>query len=265
MVRLGCKYNRCCFKWETSVSQSKPRFNHTERIFCVNNNYEYLTGGLAVSTRRQIGKYALAFIGCLAVFFSRVGPGIRQLFAETKRRLVKRTTPMSELMHTDPSTLDTSQLSTTPIQEFDVMGQTVYPVDLDKWRLEVRGSGSRSMEFTYQELLERPVIERNVLLVCSGFFAYNGLWKGFSVAELLEETGLLPGVSHVKFSGPEGFGRKTRKFTIDEVMRDKIFIAYGVNGQILPERHGFPMRVVAEDRKGWRWVKYLNRLTVITK
>jgi DMSO/TMAO reductase YedYZ molybdopterin-dependent catalytic subunit len=218
-----------------------------------------------MSTRRQVVKYAFAFLGGLAVFFSRVGSGINQAIAETKRRLLKRTTPMSELMHADPRILDPPQQTTTPIQEFDVMGQTAYPVDLDTWRLEVRGGDRSSKEFTYQELLERPLIERNVLLVCSGFFAYNGLWRGFSVAELLKEIGMPPGITHVKFSGPGGFGRKTRKFTIDEVMRDKIFIAYGVNGQILPERHGFPMRLVAEDRKGWRWVKYLNRLTVISK
>jgi len=218
-----------------------------------------------MSTRRQIVKLALALGAGALLMFSKLGRGVRQALAQVKRRLLAKGTPMSELLHADPAELDTSSLETTPMEAFDVMGQTVHPVDLDYWRLEVRGGPGPSVQFTYQDLLARPVLERNVLLVCSGFFAYNGLWKGFSVAELLKDVGLIPGVSHVKFSGPEGIGRKTRKFSIDEVLSDKIFIAYAVNGQVLPERHGFPMRLVAEDHKGLRWVKYLNRVTVVVK
>ena len=218
-----------------------------------------------MSTRRQIVKLALALGAGALLMFSKLGRGVRQALAQVKRRLLAKGTPMSELLHADPAELDTSSLETTPMEAFDVMGQTVHPVDLDYWRLEVRGGPRPSVQFTYQDLLALPVLERNVLLVCSGFFAYNGLWKGFSVAELLKDVGLIPGVSHVKFSGPEGIGRKTRKFSIDEVLSDKIFIAYAVNGQVLPERHGFPMRLVAEDHKGLRWVKYLNRVTVVVK
>jgi DMSO/TMAO reductase YedYZ molybdopterin-dependent catalytic subunit len=214
-------------------------------------------------TRRQTIKLLLAFGAGALTNFTRAGCGIRQALAAAKRRILAKGTPMSKLMHANPAALDTRNLETTPMTEFDVMGETIYPVDLDKWRLEIRGAVQRPAKFTYRDLVARPVLERNVLLICPGFFAYNGLWKGFSVADLLTEIGLKPGATHVKFSGPEGFGRKTRKFKIGEVMADKIFIAYGVNGQDLPERHGFPMRLVAEDHKGGRWVKYLNRLTVV--
>ncbi len=216
-----------------------------------------------MSTRRLAVKLALASGAVALLLFSNLGNGLNKVLAQVKRRIVGKGTPVSDLMVANPAKLDTSLLETTPMGAFDVMGQTVYPVDLANWRLEVGGSVRRPVSFTYDELIARPVLERNVLLICYGFFAYNGLWKGFSVAELLKEVGLLPGVSHVKFSGPEGLRRKTRKFAIAEVASDKIFIAYGVNDERLPERHGFPMRLVAEDHKGERWVKYVNRLTVI--
>jgi sulfoxide reductase catalytic subunit YedY len=109
------------------------------------------------------------------------------------------------------------------------------------------------------------VIERNVLLICPGFFAYNGRWKGVSSSTLLSGAKLEPQVTHVEFSGPKGRGRMTKKFTLEEVMTDKIFIAYRVNGRPLPEKHGFPVRLVAENHYGGRWVKYVDKISVIAK
>ena len=43
-----------------------------------------------------------------------------------------------------------------------------------------------------------------------------------------------------------------------------MFLAYGVNDIALPERHGFPLRLVAEGHKGRRWVKYVHTVTVVT-
>ncbi|MGD8209346.1 MAG: molybdopterin-dependent oxidoreductase [Desulfobacterales bacterium] len=36
--------------------------------------------------------------------------------------------------------------------------------------------------------------------------------------------------------------------------------SFGVNGQALPKKQGYPLRVVAEDYHGSVWVKYVNRV-----
>ena len=213
--------------------------------------------------RRTIIKYIFTFSTSLLVFFNQAGKGTHLIWAATKRRVLERGTPMSKLMHAHPARVDISNLETTPIDEFDVMGETTLAVDLEEWRLNIDGEVQTPVQLSYQELINRPTIERNVLLVCPGFFAYNGLWKGFSVAELLKEAGIKPGASTISFSGSEGFRKKTKSYPLEEVMSDTIFIAYEVNGQRLPQRHGFPMRLVAGDHKGRRWIKYLNRITVI--
>jgi len=43
---------------------------------------------------------------------------------------------------------------------------------------------------------------------------------------------------------------------------DKVFLAYEVNGKPLPQRHGFPLRAVAEDSFGYDWVKYVYKVEV---
>jgi sulfoxide reductase catalytic subunit YedY len=40
----------------------------------------------------------------------------------------------------------------------------------------------------------------------------------------------------------------------------KIFLAYRVNGQELPKKHGFPLRLVYEDAYGSEWIKYVEEM-----
>ena len=51
-------------------------------------------------------------------------------------------------------------------------------------------------------------------------------------------------------------------FPIEDYLTHKASLAYGVNGETLPERHGFPLRVVAEDHYGNDWVKYVHKMTM---
>ena len=52
------------------------------------------------------------------------------------------------------------------------------------------------------------------------------------------------------------------QFKVDEIKTDKVFISYAVNGQKLPHKHGFPLRVVAEDHWGSEWVKYVYKIEI---
>lgn len=214
-------------------------------------------------TRRQAVKLLLSFYAGLTLFCGKIGSGLRIVYAKTKRIVLPKGTFMNGLISKNPAKLDTRYLDTTPVEEFDVMGEDNYRVDIKTWRLELSGAIEHPKRFTYEDIQALPAIERNVLLICPGFFAYNGLWKGVSSPALLSGVKLKPRVTHVKFSGPKGISRKTKKFTIEEVMTNKIFIAYQVNAKPLPERHGFPVRLVAEDHYGGRWVKYVDRISVI--
>jgi sulfoxide reductase catalytic subunit YedY len=114
------------------------------------------------------------------------------------------------------------------------------------------------LQLTYPEVLEMTSIEREVLLICPGIFVNHGRWKGLSMNELLKKAGMEEGVTHVSFSGAARRFEKTERFPIADVLSEKVFLAYGVNGEILPEQHGFPLRLVAEDYYGTIWVKYVH-------
>lgn len=218
-----------------------------------------------ITTRREVVKLLLSVCAAASVYGGKIGVGFRTAYAKVKKVLLPKGTEMSTLISKNPAKLDASELDTSPITEFDVMGQTEHKADLNEWRFSLSGAVKTSQNMTYEEIGELPSIERNVLLICPGFFAYNGLWKGISMASLLGDAKLKPEVTHVKFSGPKGSGEKSKTFSIEEVMAEKVFLAYQVNGKPLPQRHGFPLRLVAEDHYGERWVKYVDEMTVIAK
>jgi len=175
------------------------------------------------------------------------------------RKVLAKGTPRETLIHENPAALDTRNLEVTPLEEFGTMGLTDLVVDLAKWRLEVSGQVKRPLSLTYAQLTALPVIEREVLLICPGFFANHGRWKGLSIKGLLQQADFDRAASRVMI-GAEG--DKSASYPLADILSDKIFLAYQVNGRDLPRRHGFPLRVVAEDYYGSDWVKYVTRVSV---
>ncbi|MEJ2729625.1 MAG: molybdopterin-dependent oxidoreductase [Deltaproteobacteria bacterium] len=214
-----------------------------------------------MKTRRQFINLLLGFLSGVSLIFSPVANGIRVVFAKAKNIILPKGTRMNSLVGKNPATLDTRNLDLTPVQAFGTMGLSDYDVDLKKWQLEIVGQVQRSLKLTYDQILAMPSIEKNVLLICPGVFAYHARWKGISVARLLEKAGVDSGVTDVRFSGPNRGYEKTARFPIADIFADRVFLAYGVNGSVLPKKHGFPLRVVAEDYYGGDWVKYVYKIT----
>jgi len=214
-----------------------------------------------MNNRRQFIKLIMGFLGLIGLLFSPISNGIRVVFAKAKRVILPKGTRMDTLINKNPTYLDTRNLDLTPVEAFETMGLNNHSVNQNTWKLEIGGHVRSSLKLTYSEILEMPSIERNVLLICPGVFAYHARWKGISVARLLKLAQMISGVTHVFFSGPSGSFEKTERFPVEDILSDKVFLAYNVNGRVLPKKHGFPLRVVAQDYYGGDWVKYVYRIT----
>lgn len=212
--------------------------------------------------RRVFLKMILGFLSGIGVLFNPLFPLANFLYARTKRAILPKGTKRESLVNKDPGQLDTRNLEITPLKEFGIMGLSDHEVDLDDWNLRVTGHVQRPLSLSYREILTLPATEKDVLLICPGVFSNHGRWKGISMEALLRKAEMEKEPTHVTFAGPDGQYEKTERFPMEEVLSGKVFLAYGVNGETLLKKHGFPLRIVAEDHYGNEWVKYVWKATV---
>ncbi|MFC1515304.1 molybdopterin-dependent oxidoreductase [Thermodesulfobacteriota bacterium] len=142
------------------------------------------------------------------------------------------------------------------------MGITDHVVDLKKWRLDITGNIKEPRSLSYSQVVALPSFESAVLMICPGIFVNHGKWKGISMKSLLEKVKMEKGITHVTFSGANFRSEKVERFPIEDVLSNKVFLAYEVNSESLPQKHGFPLRVVAEGYYGDFWVKYVDNMKV---
>jgi sulfoxide reductase catalytic subunit YedY len=189
-----------------------------------------------------------------------IRPG--SVLAAVKKRLVPAHADPQSLRNAIPKHLDTRQLPLMPLEGFDTMGEETASFDPQQWRLTIDGLVRRPLSLSYPAVRERPAITRKVLLICPGVFVNHGRWKGISLGNLLREAAPLAEVKAVVVYTASGTRVRKERFDLAEVYADRVFLAYGVNGQDLPEKHGYPLRVVAEGHYGDTWAKYVNRVEV---
>lgn len=210
--------------------------------------------------RRKFIRQTFHFTAAFSLLIGPLAACVQTAWAKIKKVILPKGTRLSSLINRNPALLDTRNLEVIPVEDFGTMGTTDHRVDLEQWRLEVTGSVRHPLKLTYAQLLELPSIERNVLLICPGIFTNHGRWKGISISDLQRMAGAQSGITHVSFRGPAGRYAKKERFEIEEVTSDKVFLAYQVNGRALPEKHGFPLRVVAENHYGDEWIKYVHKI-----
>ena len=213
------------------------------------------------SRRKFISKIIFGF-GGLTLLGEPLVSFWAKAWGKVTRKILPRGTDRNSVINERPQDLDAGSLEVTPTKEFGIMGLSDHKVDPTLWTLKVKGWVKNPLPLSYDQIRALPFIERKVLMICPGYFANQGLWKGISIRTLLEKAGAKPGVKYVTISGPEGLYTKPERFPMEEILSDKVFLAYQLNGVELPQKNGFPLRLVAENYYGSDWVKYVDRVTV---
>jgi molybdopterin-dependent oxidoreductase-like protein protein len=88
------------------------------------------------------------------------------------------------------------------------------------------------------------------MLDCTGGFCSNQEWAGVRLDRLL--AGRLGGAQSISVVSSTGYARR---FPVEEAPR--LLLALRMGGRPLSAEHGFPARLVAADRRGFWWVKWV--------
>lgn len=187
---------------------------------------------------------------------------LAKAWAAVKRKRLPADTPREALAKMAPPLIDASQIPPTPLDQFGVMGTDDEAVDMSPWRLEIGGKVAKPLLLTYAQLLARPVVERKLPLICPLVFANQGVWKGCAIWPLLQEAGVSDNARELVATGADGAQDAQRRFGLDVVRTGELFLCYAVNGEALPVKHGYPLRIVAGQEFGDKWLKYVFKLEV---
>ncbi len=143
-------------------------------------------------------------------------------------------------------------------------------VDLDSWQLEVGGEVPAPYAMSLTELLEQPLEERDLLVVCvhnpvGGDRMGCARWTGIAVADLLDRAGAGAAVGDDGWLVVEAVDGYSNVLPLAEA-RERAFLAVGMAGQPLPREHGSPARLLVPGRTGQDGqTKWVRRLTVASK
>ncbi|MFL6120805.1 molybdopterin-dependent oxidoreductase [Actinophytocola sp.] len=139
---------------------------------------------------------------------------------------------------------------------------TLPRVSAQDWRLRVHGLVDKPVEFTFDDIRRRALIERPVTLTCvsnevGGSLISNADWIGVPLRDLLMEAGVKPGADQLFSTSIDGFTAGTPVDALLDPNRGAM-LAIGMNGEPLPQEHGFPARMVVPGLYGYvsatKWV-----------
>jgi DMSO/TMAO reductase YedYZ molybdopterin-dependent catalytic subunit len=179
----------------------------------------------------------------------------------------------------------------TPVESFYVRCHFHVPeLQRDSYRLSVEGAVKSQLSITYDELRQLPAKTLVATLECAGnnrIFLVpmkpgaqwelgavgNAQWTGVPLATLLNRAGLAGNAREVVLEGadrgepaekpaPPAPISYSRSLPLDKAL-DDVLIAYAMNGEDLPQDHGYPVRAIVPGHYGMASVKWLTHVRVL--
>jgi len=173
----------------------------------------------------------------------------------------------------------------TPVEHFFVRTHVYVPtVSIGEWRLNIDGSVATPLTLTMDVLKKLPAAELVSVLECAGngrsFYqppvpgmqwgrgaVGNARWRGVRLADVLKRAGLKSSAREILFDGADvPIGTMPdfqRSLPLEKALDPNTLLAYEMNGDALPVKHGFPLRVVAPGWAGDSWTKWLTSIRVL--
>jgi DMSO/TMAO reductase YedYZ molybdopterin-dependent catalytic subunit len=141
------------------------------------------------------------------------------------------------------------------------------PVVADQgWQLLVHGAVALPLALSLGDLRDLFTVERLITMSCisntiGGALVGNSLWTGISLADLLTRTAPIPGARTLMARGADGY---FATLPLDAARLPDALVAIAMDGALLPREHGFPARLLVPGRYGFKSVKWLEELEVLT-
>ena len=136
-------------------------------------------------------------------------------------------------------------------------------IDQAKYTLTIEGMVDHPITFTYADLEALPQVSVLATLECVEGWSYTAKWTGPSLSAILAQVGVQSGAVIAIFGtsdDPDGF----TSLDLSYINANNIILALKDNDITLPAANGFPVRVVATGKYGYKWAKWVTSVDVVS-
>jgi DMSO/TMAO reductase YedYZ molybdopterin-dependent catalytic subunit len=140
-------------------------------------------------------------------------------------------------------------------------------IELDRWRLRIHGLVEEEVELDLDGLVALGLVEHDVTLSCVSNEIGGGLvgtarWTGVPLLDVLALARPLPAATQLVGRSDDGW---TAGFPTELAATPGALVAVGMNGEALPQQHGWPARLVVPGLYGYvSATKWLTELELTT-
>ncbi|MEI6578350.1 MAG: molybdopterin-dependent oxidoreductase [Eubacteriales bacterium] len=130
-------------------------------------------------------------------------------------------------------------------------------VDIKAYKLIVNGLVETPASFTYDEVLSNKKYTKVVTLHCVEGWDVKILWEGILLRDIFNNLKVESAANTVIFHSVDGY---TTSLPLKTILDKNMILAYKMNGVVLPPESGYPFQLVAEDKLGYKWAKWIERI-----
>jgi DMSO/TMAO reductase YedYZ molybdopterin-dependent catalytic subunit len=131
-------------------------------------------------------------------------------------------------------------------------------LDVQTWRLRLGGRLDAPVELSFDELRAgHPEQQLQAVLDCTSGWWTEQVWTGVRLLDVLDRAGVQPQASEVSVESVTGHRHTFRLADVADAL-----LATHLGGEPLSPGHGYPLRLVVPGRRGFQWVKWIERIDV---
>lgn len=156
----------------------------------------------------------------------------------------------------------------TSSKDFYIVSKNLFDPKLSEkdWRLKVDGLVVTPLNLTYADVRAMPSEEIVRTLECisnevGGDLISTGRFTGVRLSEVLKRAQARPEGQVLHFTSADGY---TENMPMAKALHQDTFLVYQLNGEPLPYKHGYPLRVLGAGTYGMKNPKWLTRIEVAT-
>lgn len=136
-------------------------------------------------------------------------------------------------------------------------GEPTPPIDASAWRLRISGRVGRPLTLDAAGLAALGEVEREAVLDCTSGWVMRTPWRGTPLSAVLDAAEADPAEPHVLVQSVTGWNVMLEPHEVAGAL-----LATHVAGVKLPAANGAPCRLVAPDRRGLDWIKWVTEIEV---